>query len=66
MQGFGVGSWHWIAAAVGGPVLGLGVGLLKRVFSHTELRRWVLVGALATLALTVAGAQCAMCFLVGT
>jgi hypothetical protein len=65
MQGFGVGSWHWIGAAFGGPAVGLVVGLLKRIVSHADLRRWVLLGSLATLGLTVAGAQCAMCFFVG-
>jgi hypothetical protein len=65
MQGFGVGSWHWIGAAVGGPAVGLGVGVLKRLVASADLRRWALVGSLATLALTVAGARCAMCFFVG-
>jgi len=65
MQGFGVGSLHWIEAAVGGPVLGLGIGLLMRLVRRTDLSRWLLIGSLATLALTVAGAQCAMCVFVG-
>ena len=65
MQGFGIGTPHWIGAAVGGPVLGLGVGLLSRLVWRSHLSRWVLVGSLVTLALTVAGAQCAMCFFVG-
>lgn len=64
-QGFHVGSLHWLEAAVGGPVLGLAVGLMTRFVWRSHLSRWVLVGSLVTLALTVAGAQCAMCFLVG-
>ena len=64
MQGFGVGTIHWVAAAAGGPVVGLALGLLKRVVSRTDVTRWVLLGSLATLALTLAGAQCAMCFFV--
>jgi hypothetical protein len=65
MQGFGVGSLHWIEAAVGGPVLGLGFGLLTRLVKRTNLPGWLLAGSLLTLALTVAGARCAMCFFVG-
>ena len=64
MQGFGIGSLQWIEAAVGGPTLGLVVGSLKRLVSSADLRRWVLVGSLVTLALTWAGAKCAMCFFV--
>lgn len=64
-QGFHVGSLHWIGAAVGGPVLGLGVGLLTRIVWRSRLWLCVLVGSLVTLVLTVAGAQCAMCFFIG-
>jgi hypothetical protein len=65
MQGFRIGRWQWIAAALGGPVIGLAIGVLKRLVSRTDLRRWVLAGSLLTLSLTVAGARCAMCFFVG-
>jgi hypothetical protein len=64
VQGFSVGRQSWFAAAVGGPVFGLVLGALKRLVSHTHLERWVLVGSLLTLAVTLAGAQCAMCFFV--
>lgn len=63
-QGFHVGSLHWLEAAVGGPVLDLGVGLLVRLVWRSHLTRWVLVGSLVTFALTVAGARCATCFFV--
>jgi hypothetical protein len=65
MQGFGVSSLHWIEAALGGPALGLGIGLLMRLVKPTYLTRWALAGSLLTLALTIAGAKCAMCFFVG-
>lgn len=65
LQGFGVGSLHWIEATAGGPALGLGIGLLMQLVRRTDLPRCVLAGSLLTLGLTVAGAQCAMCVFVG-
>jgi hypothetical protein len=65
ITGVGVIVLWGIAAAVGGFAIGLGVGLLKHLVTRTDLRRWMLFGSVATLALTVAGAQCAMCFFVG-
>ena len=64
-QGFGLGGRHWLFAAVGGPAFGLGAGLLKRLVSHTDVPRWMMLGSLTTLALTLAGAKCAMCVFVG-
>ena len=65
MQGFGVGSGHWIAAAIGGPITGLGVGSAVRFFAATNVLRWTFWMSVAVLLVTVLGAQCAMCWFVG-
>jgi hypothetical protein len=65
MQGFGIGSGHWLAAGIGGPLTGLGVGGAVRLFAGTNVLRWTFWMSVAVLALTVLGAQCAMCWFVG-
>ncbi len=64
-QGFSVGSGHWAAASLGGPVFGLALGNAIRMVRNTDPWRWALVGAVATFAVTLVGARCAMCFFVG-
>jgi hypothetical protein len=65
MQGFGIGGSQWVAAAIGGPVAGLGVGAAKRLFIATDVSRWAFWVSFAVLGLTALGAQCAMCLFVG-
>src|SRR5690348_637979 len=41
LQGFGIGSSHWLTAAIGGPITGLGVGVAVRFFAGTNVLRWI-------------------------
>ena len=65
LQGFGVGSSHWLAAAVGGPFTGLVVGTAVHRFAATNPLRWTFWMSAAVLVITALGAQCAMCWFVG-
>jgi hypothetical protein len=65
LQGFGIGSSHWMAAAVGGPITGLAVGVAVHWFAATNLLRWTFWMSAAALVITAMGAKCAMCWFVG-
>ena len=65
IQGFGIGSSHWVAAAVGGPITGLVVGAAVHRFTATRLLQWTFWMSVAVLVITAFGAKCAMCWFVG-
>jgi hypothetical protein len=63
MQGFAIGSTHWLGSAIGAPIAGLAIGWL---LAHgTSVLRWMFWCSAATMAITALGVRCAMCWFVG-